>query len=166
MNPPPAVPNPQLVTRLDVLLRQPPLGLILVRPGVPPMDDIEDRMALVRPAVRATMNRIVERSADRDVIALIESDLVLLARPGLTAPAETEALARRLHTDLGQPLILDDEVIRCTITIGAAVSAPGDTGAALLGYARHALEDARALGGDRVVVFDDLGRQLLEPPDR
>ncbi len=155
-----------IATAIDALLRQPPVGLILVRPSVPLFDDDERRMSLVEAAIAATLQRLADMADARDLVVAIQSDLVLLVRPALTAPAETEGLARRLHTELSQPMIIDDQPIRCSINIGVAVSAPADTGAKLLGYARRALEDARTLGGNQVLIFDDPDRELLEPPGR
>jgi len=99
--------------------------------------------------------------APSDFTARIGDDDLVIVRPSLQAPAEMEGLGLRLVESLQHPLEIDDDQISIAISAGVATSHRGDEAKELLGYAQFALSDAKALGRNQLVAFDDEDRELL-----
>ena len=135
-------------------LATPPVGLVLVATTPRAGSDEPPSPGVRGPLLDAALAR---QLAPGDRSLVIGAHLAVV-RAGLTAPAEAEGLAYRLHGALSSPVGAGPAV-----AIGVAVSRRGDDPADLVRYAEHALGDALVLGGDLVVVFDDGDRQLLQP---
>jgi len=76
-----------------------------------------------------------------------EEFLVLLPEVELAIASE---LAERLRSAVAEAASADQPVIRCTVSIGVAAYAAGETAADLLGRADQALYQAKTLGRNRV----------------
>lgn len=140
-------------------LSTPPVGLVLM---VCSIRSEHGHPADPNSVDREIVATLTEQTEPTDVI--IETGLHdrAIVRAGLTAPAEAEGLAYRLHGALSARLLNGQERV-CEVAIGVAVGRTGDTAADLLRFAGHALGDAQVLGGNTVVVFDDEDRDLLGP---
>jgi predicted signal transduction protein with EAL and GGDEF domain len=109
----------------------------------------------------AIANRINKETGPQDLVLFTGPDRLTIIRSGLTAPAETEGFAMRVQGALQQPLLVGEGRVSCQSAIGVAVSRSGDSAERLAQYVEHALGDARMLGGDMMVAFDDQDRDLL-----
>lgn len=148
-------------TRASVLstiaeaLKTPPVGLILIELLIDqtPSGQVD--------APAELHNRIERCMLGSDTMVTAGIDRLLVIKRQMAAPAETEGFALRLLNALGGPILGGDEPVTCHSAIGVAVSHAGDQPEDLLRYAEHALGDARMLGGDMVVFFEDADRALL-----
>ncbi|MDH3295709.1 MAG: GGDEF domain-containing protein [Acidimicrobiia bacterium] len=110
----------------------------------------------------AVVRRLGTRLTPADLTARVADDSVLVMRHPLEGPAAIEGLGLRLVDACREPLVVAGESYRCTISVGVATSRAGDTGPSLLRFAQFALDDAKALGRNRMVAFADEDRELLE----
>lgn len=142
-------------------LANPPTGVLVIEVLAEPDDGSG---AVDRRAVdRVIAERVGRHTEPADLVMPTGPDRLMIVRPGLTAPAEAEGLALRIQAALATPMLVGEGRVRCQSAIGVAVSRKGDAADALLRYAEHAIGDARMLGGDLVVAFDDQDRELLLP---
>jgi len=155
-----------LIARLDAALETPPVGIILIELLIDQGKSsgqgqtTRENEALLDEAV---LQRIAEQAEPGDSTLCTGPGGLALIRSATSAPAETEGLAYRVQKSLVDAVSIGDWQLYCQAAIGVATSLKGDTGEVLLRYAEHALGDARMLGADTVVVFDDLDRELLHP---
>lgn len=151
-----------VLERVAEALASQPAGVVLIEFVIEHDGESAIEGRTVDDLINARLEVVVEPSA---IVAGPAVDQVAIIRRAMSAPAEAESVAFRLHELLSGPVTIgpDGEVAFCRAAIGVAVSRAGDTAPALLGYAQHALADARMLGGDTVVVFDDIDRDLLLP---
>ena len=152
-----------LEQRLSERIHGGPTGLVLIRLSLRVDSKPAALVVLVDAAVDSGLSHIEDQVDHRDIVAVTSSGLLAVARPNLTAPAETEGLALRLRSELERHIIVDNQTTNYTISIGTAVSVKDDTAVDLFRYARHALDDAQAMGGNRVTNFEDSDRALLLP---
>ncbi len=98
----------------------------------------------------AEVARRLELTArEQDTVGRLGGDeFVVIAYP-VPSAAEAAGLAARLLEAVQQPLKLGDEQVSPTVSIGAALSAPGLTADQLLARADRAMYEAKAAGGDR-----------------
>ncbi len=83
-------------------------------------------------------------------------DEFVLLSPDVSDRAEAVAVARRLRGALAEPLDVDGRLLAVDLSVGIAISAPGEVAPeALLRDADAAMYAAKAQTGDSVVVFDD-----------
>ncbi len=133
-----------------------PTGLLLIGASVDM--DVEVSPTDVFDELSHRLHRHVR---DEDLLVHDEPGRWRLVRSDLRGPSEVEGLAFTVQSELAKPVIVHDRAIRCSVAVGAATTVSGDDAATLGRHARHAFEDAELLGGDRVVAFDDLDRDLL-----
>jgi diguanylate cyclase (GGDEF)-like protein/PAS domain S-box-containing protein len=67
---------------------------------------------------------------------------------------DAAAAAERIRTATRQPFEIDERKIFLNVSVGIAVSGPGDTAESLLHGADTAMYEAKAAGGDGSVVYD------------
>lgn len=142
----------EVLEHIALGLRNQPVGVIAldVEPGP------------VATEIAPTVEAIV---GEPDAVLQLGPHRLVVIKPGLIAPAEAEGLTLRLRQEIVDQPVGSDTDERRRATIGVAVSHAEDGPADLLRYAEHAIGDARMLGGDRVVFFDDPDRELLVRPD-
>lgn len=92
---------------------------------------------------------------DRDLICLLNEDVYGVLRSPVSRPAEPEAFAHSLITEITR---------RTSFPLwgGVAVSAFGDTPGLLMSHCDHALAQARQLGTGQLVVFDEVDRAVVQ----
>jgi predicted signal transduction protein with EAL and GGDEF domain len=148
-----------LLERVAEAVGAPPVGLLFVELQ---LNSPDDSHVAVDELLLARFEAVVDAA---DIVVGPGPNRVAVIRQAMTAPAEAEGTARRLHGVLSGPVAINraGESVTCQAAIGVAVSLTGDSANDLVRYARHALDDARMLGGDTVVVFDDDDRDLLLP---
>ena len=162
--------RPEELTEAVDRLGPPPIGVVLISVEAQSERIEGDAGSAIEPTpsgdriAREVAAHLAERIHQPDVLAIDEQDRIVVARAGLRAPSATDGLAHNLHDELSRTRIVGDRAVRWRVTIGAATSLAGDTGPDVVGYATRALDEAHLLGGDRVVIFDDVDRELL--PDR
>lgn len=76
-------------------------------------------------------------------------------------PESVTALAERILSVLRQPIRLGEEEITLSVSVGVAVAGTGSTAAQLLSEADAAMYEAKAIGKDRVAVFETAMRSRL-----
>lgn len=111
--------------------------------------------------IRAVTGRLATDLNDADFTARIGDDDFLIIRAPLIAPAEIESVGLELVETMSTPLSLDSGQYPCTVSIGVATSRDGDSARTLLQFAQYALDDAKALGRNQMIAFDDEDRELL-----
>ncbi len=91
-------------------------------------------------------------------------DEFVVLSPGVSDRAEAVVVARRLRAALAEPLDVDGRLLAVDLSVGIAISAPGEVAPeALLRDADAAMYAAKVRTGDSVVVFDDTLRgQVVE----
>jgi diguanylate cyclase (GGDEF)-like protein/PAS domain S-box-containing protein len=95
-----------------------------------------------------------------EVICRFGGDEFVLAVARLASAGELVALGRRLVELFERPLLIDGELHRCTVSVGAAVAAdPGKRAESLIREADIAMYRAKARGGSRVELFDESVRR-------
>lgn len=149
----------EVLERIAERLENPPVGLVLLEVLVD-VDEIGGPIAsdLIDAAI---VHRIDKETGDGDVVLATGPKRLTIIKSGMTAPAEAEGFAMRIQAGLQAPMLVGEGRVTCQSAIGVAVSRSGDTAEPLVRYAEHALGDARMLGGDMVVAFDDQDRDLL-----
>ncbi len=154
--------GPAIAHAIEQSLGGAPVGLVLI-------ELLVDTDIVTEPVETATFQaavsaRIAGLTGDDDTILSDDPYRLAIVKPGLTASAEAEGFAYRVQASLADPLpIGPSSTTACQAAIGVAVSRRGDRAADVVRYAEHALGDARMLGGDMVVPFDDQDRDLLLP---
>jgi predicted signal transduction protein with EAL and GGDEF domain len=136
----------ELVSEIERAFGAPPAGLLLIDLQTPEQADV-----------------VVDEAEPGDRVLVTGPTSRAIIRAAITAPAEADGLALRLHSALTEPVLVEGRQVSREAAIGVATSLDGDTAEQLLRYAEHGLDDAAMLGGNRVVVFDDEDRQLLLP---
>lgn len=140
-------------------LETPPVGLVLLEVLI---ETDESTGPIEQAALYETfIGRVSTETGPEDSILVTGQDRFTIIRPGLTAPAEAEGFAYRIQAALRPTMLIGNDRVSCQTSIGVAVSRTGDTPEHLIRFAEHALGDARMLGGDMVVAFDDQDRDLL-----
>jgi diguanylate cyclase (GGDEF)-like protein len=103
----------------------------------------------------AVAHALVDAAADGETVARIGGEEFVLLLPGLTA-AEAGARADDLRVRCARVTVpARDDVVRVTISAGAAQLAAGGTSDTVLGAADAAMYAAKAAGRDRVEVAHD-----------
>lgn len=149
----------EILAPIGEALTDPPVGLVLIEVAIDPIEigsAPDDRLLM-----QSVEDRIGRETGPRDAIIAAGSRRLTIVKPGLTAPAEAEGFALRIHAALRAAMLVGEGRVRCQAAIGVAVSRADDTPALLVRFAEHALVDARMLGGDTVVAFDDQDRDLI-----
>jgi diguanylate cyclase (GGDEF)-like protein len=98
--------------------------------------------------------RIRALAPQRSECIRMGSDEFVILIPGLNRDA-AEYLARRLLSDIEQPMAIGDIQVRPSVSIGIALRGMDDTLATLLERADHAMIDAKRQGGNRFVISGD-----------
>lgn len=99
-----------------------------------------------------------------DITAQFDHGRYLIARHPLTGPAEMEGLGLRIVESFTEPVSVGDQRHQTSVSVGVATSRAGDSADSLCRYAHHALDDAKALGRNRMVAFVDEDREMLAIP--
>lgn len=134
--------------------RNRPVGLILCEPdGVHPEAIAEELSRVLGPELH-----------DEDLRFIINDEVIAIVRDPVRAPAETEGLSRLVHGSLVEWAA--DQPTDLTFSTGMAVTLGEDTAADLMIHADHALCEARVLGPNALVMFDDEDRLAPETDDR
>jgi predicted signal transduction protein with EAL and GGDEF domain len=94
----------------------------------------------------------MQTSRSGDTVAHLAGDeFVVVVETARGNRASLEEFTGRFTAALRQPFAVDGRAMQITASLGVAVSAPGDTPAALLSRADQALYSAKRQGRDRVV---------------
>lgn len=148
-----------LIEATELALATPPVGLVLIELLIE--TDQPEPASDPELLEKVIDQQIAELSGDDDRLLATDRNCLAVVKSSMTAPAEAEGFAYRLQSLLATPLIVGEARTSYQAAIGVAVSRAGDTAIDLVRYVEHALGDARMLGGDMVVVFDDQDRDLL-----
>jgi len=99
--------------------------------------------------LREVSCRIVGASRDTDVVVRLGGDEFVVILPGPISMEHAERAATRIRAAVAEPLIVEGTAIHLTVSIGAAVPAPGSsTIEQLLSTADRAMYEAKALTAD------------------
>ncbi|TWI13474.1 sensor domain-containing diguanylate cyclase [Aerolutibacter ruishenii] len=110
--------------------------------------------------LQQVMGRIRGVLRPDDVVARLEADSFVVVTE--CSRSDCEQLAYRLSEVVGKrPLRIDGQAIRVTVSIGVAMSRPGDSVAVLLARAERALQGARIAGHG--AVGHEPARPAAEP---
>lgn len=149
----------EVIAAIAAALENPPIGLVLLdiliqtdEVGGPVGHDL---------LWQTLHGRVRKETGPDDAVLKTGTQRLTIIKSGLRAPAEAEGFALRVLAGLRSPMLVGEGRVTCQTAIGVAVSRAGDRAAPLVRYAQHALDDARMLGGDRVVAFDDQDRDLI-----
>ena len=96
---------------------------------------------------------------EADTAGRLGGDEFVLVLEELAGPAEAIAVADRLLAAVREPLVLAEETVRASLSIGIAMAGPHSTSHDLLTEADTALYRAKAAGRGRWEVFDAEMRQ-------
>jgi diguanylate cyclase (GGDEF)-like protein/PAS domain S-box-containing protein len=99
-------------------------------------------------------NRLRGHLRPEDTLARFAGDEFVVVCPDLTE-YKTQTLAARLATTARVPFELDEREVFVTMSIGMAISSPGDTATMLLHHADAAMYRAKASGRNEAVFFDE-----------
>ena len=102
----------------------------------------------------AAGRRIAESLAEGQIAARLGGDEFTVLLPVVSSPNETVDLARRLQSAFEPSFALGPHEVFTTVSIGIALSEPGDTPADLIRHADIAMYQAKARGRARYVTFD------------
>lgn len=101
-----------------------------------------------------------------DTVARYESDSFAVLCEDVGGTPEVLAIAQRIQRAMAAPLVPDDPFTP-TASIGVAVSpGPATPPEVLLDHARTAMTAARAIGGNRIEVYEEQRRPFPVPPSR
>ena len=95
--------------------------------------------------------------ADRSAaVSRLGGDEFTIILDGVSDPSDAMRIARRIQTAVSEPVLVESEEIRCSVSVGIALSAlahqkPED----MLRDADIAMRRAKALGGSRCEVLDE-----------
>ncbi len=110
--------------------------------------------------LRATAMRLVAVIRPQDAVARLGGDEFAVLAPGLSV-AQARLLGERICVASRRPLLVGEEWITSTMSVGVAVAGGGETDAVgLVRDAESAMTRAKDAGRDQVAIFD-LG---LRPP--
>ncbi len=102
--------------------------------------------------VIASMIRSAAGTAEN--VARVGGDEYTVFIPGVEGLAEARAIARKIFDAVSVPLVLDGNQVQIAATIGISLSPwDGDTSAALMRNAEHAMHRAKDLGRGRIQHF-------------
>ena len=147
-----------VIERINESLDTPPVGVVLIETTIDATYKNAPDQKLIDNAI---VTKIRQETGSKDIVLLLGPDQVVIVKQAMIAPAEAEGCALRIQARLQPSMIVGEGRLSVQTAIGVATSHSSDTAEALFGYAVHALNDARMLGGERVVAFDDQDRDLL-----
>lgn len=105
-------------------------------------------------ALQVVASIIRSVAPDADFVARVGSDEFAVFVDGIEEPGEAVALARRITGAISLPVALEGGAVHVSATVGIAIApCDGDSAAALLRSAEHALYRAKELGRGRVQLF-------------
>ena len=99
--------------------------------------------------------RLREAVRRDDPIARIGGDEFVVVLVGVHTEHQVGHLAEKIRTELSRPILVNDEPVQVTASIGAVVARPDEDAASLLVRADAALYEAKQSGRDRVVIQRD-----------
>lgn len=107
--------------------------------------------------LRAVADRLVATVRESDTVARLDADNFVLLAPGMADPDDIRRVGIKLLDVLCQPVLLDEQEITITASLGCALFPDhGQDAARLLDSAERALDHARAGGGGRCEIFEAL----------
>jgi diguanylate cyclase (GGDEF)-like protein len=95
-----------------------------------------------------------------DSLARFGGDEFTLLLEQISAPAEAEAVARRVTARVQEPIVIDGVTVSVSASIGVAFGDAGTDGEAMLREADAAMYRGKAIGRGAIVVSTRLARQL------
>ena len=128
-------------------------------------DQVEANGATEQQLLSTLAARLAASTNPGDFTARLGDDDYLIVRGPLAAPAAIESVGLNLVSAMNKPLTVGPVDLVCQVSVGVATSGEGDSARRLLRFAQYALDDAKALGRNRMVAFDDLDRDLLADLD-
>ena len=90
-----------------------------------------------------------------DPIARVGGDEFVVVLVGVHNDEQVAHLAEKIRTELSRAIVVNDEPVQVTASIGAVLAGPDEGATALLARADAALYEAKQSGRDRVVVKGD-----------
>ncbi|WP_139281313.1 bifunctional diguanylate cyclase/phosphodiesterase [Muricoccus roseus] len=132
-----------------------------------------DRFKLVNDVLgHSAGDRLLQETARRlravarasDIVARVDGDEFVLVQTAVSQPADAEALAERIMTELALPHDLDGHAVSLEASIGIAIHPhDGTTAESLLKNADTALHRAKASGRGFICFFEsEMGARLRE----
>jgi len=97
-----------------------------------------------------------------DAVGRFEGDEFVVVLPGIDDANDIRSVANRLDLALSEPFETEHGDLVLSASIGTALSRSGDSSADLIKHADTACSRAKALGGDRLEVFDEELRTRAE----
>ncbi len=109
-------------------------------------------------------HRLTTTVRTEDTVARLGGDeFAVLVEDNHAQAGEASTLAERIVQAMSEPMVVGDQVVQVTASIGVAVGGPTSTASSLLRDADIAMYRAKAGGKDRVVVYDtDMGAEAGE----
>lgn len=99
--------------------------------------------------------RIAASVRMQDTVARLGGDEFVAVLEGVHAAEDAIAVADKVRAAVTEPIIVDDGPVTTSLSIGVALASPGDDPESTLRAADVALYRAKALGRNRVVVYED-----------
>jgi diguanylate cyclase (GGDEF)-like protein len=104
--------------------------------------------------------RLMASIRPHDSLARFGGDEFTLLLEQISAPAEAEAVARRVTARVQEPIVIDGVTVSVSASIGVAFGDAGTDGEAMLREADAAMYRGKAIGRGAIVVSTRLARQL------